>query len=252
MAGQTTRAPLSAVTLLLAGSTIGCVSRPVYSELVATEPGVRAERRSRGVAPLDVTRPPRPVLDGAADPLETERASRREEPASFPHPRPAPFSKGSRRFETYGSAVGGDPGKGEMYALHAGVEYFLRDYLALSTTLFGAYVRSGIDDNGGAGGFDLVLRRHVPGSADDSVSLFVDAGAGCQQQSTNFSGPRHFNFRLIVGVGATFALGDRWGLIAGIRYLHISDAGIEGGGGGYDGPMGYAGVTFGIGPASGD
>lgn len=157
---------------------------------------------------------------------------------------PAEFSAGSWTFNTYGSAIFGDSGKGEMYLAHVGAGYYLGDYASLNIEVFGGYVRSGIDDDGVVGGFDLVYRNHFVRSEGDARTVFFEAGAGCQQASTDFSGHRHFNFRLRVGFGATFRLGDRSRLFLGANYIHISDAGIEGGGGGFDGPMVYVGLKL--------
>ena len=154
------------------------------------------------------------------------------------------FSKGSRKWQTYASAAAGDQGKGEMYALHVGYGYFLLDYLSINIDVLGAYIRSGIDDNGVAGGLDVIFRRHFSWVDDNQWSLYLDLGGGLQQQSTKFSGSRHFNFRVMAGGGGTFRVSDHIRLMGGMRYLHISDAGIEGGGGGFDGFMFYAGAMF--------
>ena len=65
------------------------------------------------------------------------------------------FSKGTQTWQTYASVAAGDHGKGEMYALHVGYSSFLWDYLSVNIDLLGAYVRSGIDDNGIAVGLDI-------------------------------------------------------------------------------------------------
>ena len=65
-----------------------------------------------------------------------------------------------------------------------------------------------------------------------------------QQASTNFSGERHFNFRIRVGVGASLEVREHVRAFVGASYQHISDAGIAGGGCVFDGPMLCAGVTF--------
>ncbi len=154
------------------------------------------------------------------------------------------FSKGTGTWQTYASVSAGDYGKGEMYALHVGYGYFLLDYLSVNIDLLGAYIRSGIDDNGVAAGLDVILRRHFSWINEGLWSFYVDGGAGLQQQSTEFSGYRHFNFRLLAGVGGMLRISDRVSMMGGIRYLHISDGGIKGGGGGYDGPMFYTGAMF--------
>jgi hypothetical protein len=154
------------------------------------------------------------------------------------------FAKGTRKWQTYASAAAGDNGKGEMYALHLGYGYFLMDYLSINLDVLAAYIRSGIDDNGVAGGLDVIFRRHFSPVEDDLWSVYLDLGGGLQQQSTNFAGNRQFNFRVMSGGGATLRVGDHARMIGGMRYLHISDAGIEGGGGGFDGFMFYGGVMF--------
>ena len=154
------------------------------------------------------------------------------------------FSRGTRKWQTYASAATGDHGKGEMYALHAGYGQFLRDYLSVNIDVLGAYIRSGIDDNGVAAGLDIIFRRHFSWVNDDPWSVYLDLGGGLQQQSTNFAGNRHFNFRVMGGGGGTLRVSDHVRMMGGIRYLHISDAGIDGGGGGFDGFMFYAGAMF--------
>ena len=113
------------------------------------------------------------------------------------------FAKGTRKWQTYASAAAGDNGKGEMYALHLGYGYFLMDYLSINLDVLGAYIRSGIDDNGVAVGLDVIFRRHFSPVEDDLWSVYLDLGGGLQQQSTNFAGNRQFNFRVMSGGGAT-------------------------------------------------
>jgi hypothetical protein len=107
------------------------------------------------------------------------------------------FLKGTQELHTYASVLIGDSGKGEMYALHVGYGYFLRDRLSINIDTLSAYIRSGIDDNGAAIGLDVLFREHFYTSHDDLCSVYLEAGSGLQQQSTNFSGRRHFNFEEI-------------------------------------------------------
>jgi hypothetical protein len=161
---------------------------------------------------------------------------------------PGDFSKGKRFASVYGSALFGDAGKGEMYLLHGSFGYHFADYQSISLDPLGGYVRSGIDDPGGVIGLDAVYRNHFlrarGGNGDDDWTIFFDGGLGLQQASTNFSGERHFNFRIRIGFGASLEINERARAFVGASYQHISDAGIAGGGGGYDGPMLWAGVTF--------
>ena len=154
------------------------------------------------------------------------------------------FSKGKKFANVYGSTIFGDEGKGEMYLLHVGFGSHVADYQSISLDLFGGYVRSGIDDDGGAIGFDVVYRNHFHRHEDDDWTIFFEGGLGLQEASTNFSGERHFNLRTRLGFGASFEIDQRVRAFVGGTYQHISDAGIEGGGGGFDGPMLYGGVTF--------
>ena len=154
------------------------------------------------------------------------------------------FLKGTWKFYPCISAIGSDHGKGEMYALHIGFGYFFQDKLSVNIDILGTHIRSGIDDNGVAAGMDILLRKHFHQSHDDLWSIYFDTGGGLQQQSTNFSGSRHFNFRLMTGVGGTLKIFNNIRIISGVRYLHISDAGIRGGGGGFDGVMFYSGGSF--------
>jgi hypothetical protein len=154
------------------------------------------------------------------------------------------FTKGHQKWQAYVSAAGFDKGKGEMYAFHLGYGYFFRDNFSVNIDALGSYIHSGIDDNGVAAGLDVIFRGHPLIGHDNLWSLYLELGAGLQQQSTNFAGNRRFNFRLLGGGGATFLVAENARLMAGIRYLHISDAGIEGGGGGFDGLQFYVGSMF--------
>jgi hypothetical protein len=154
------------------------------------------------------------------------------------------FAKTTWVGNVYGSAIFGDSGKGEMYLAHIGFGYYFEDYQTINLDFFGGYVRSGIDDNGGAIGLDVLYRNHFLRSEDDKRTIFFDGGLGLQQASTNFSGERHFNLRIMCGFGGSLQIDDNARLFGGCRYIHISDAGIEGGGGGFDGPMLWAGITF--------
>ncbi len=170
--------------------------------------------------------PPADAADAAAAPLLGE------------------FSRTTWVGNVYGSAIFGDSGKGEMYLAHIGFGYYFEDYQSVNLEFFGGYVRSGIDDNGGAIGLDVLYRNHFLRSEDDKRTIFFDGGLGLQQASTNFSGERHFNLRIMGGFGGSLQIDNNARLFGGCRYIHISDAGIEGGGGGFDGPMVYAGITF--------
>jgi len=205
--------------------------------------GARADDLTVVVQDFDLPALPREVTLSFDQPPPVDGGPA-EAPRADVVPLPGDFRKGSRFASVYASTIFGDAGKGEMHAVHVGLGYFFEDFQSVGLDVFGAYVRSGIDDNGVAIGIDLVYRNHFLRNEEESQSIFFEAGLGVQQASTDFSGHRHFNFRTRLGFGATFEIDDRTRVIVGAIYQHISDAGIEGGGGGFDGPMLYAGITF--------
>ncbi len=154
------------------------------------------------------------------------------------------FSRGTRKWQIYPSFAGGDQGKGNLYALHFGYGKFLWDQFSFNVDVFGTYIRSGIDDNGVGLGLDLIFRQHFLMKNDDTYSVYLDLGGGFEKQSTNFAGNRQFNFRVLGGGGGTVRVTENVRLMGGLRYLHISDAGIDGGGGGFDGYQVYGGVML--------
>ena len=82
-------------------------------------------------------------------------------------------------------------------------------------------------DDAVAGGGTLGLRYQF--LEHQRLSLFVEGLAGFLQANHNFPpGGTHFNFALQAGLGATFRIADNVHLIGGARYLHISNAQIEG------------------------
>jgi hypothetical protein len=154
------------------------------------------------------------------------------------------FSRGTRKWRTYASFAGGDQGKGNLYALHFGWGKFLWDQFSFNVDVFGTYIRSGIDDNGVGLGLDVIFRQHFLMRNNDNYSVYFDLGGGLEIQSTEFAGTRNFNFRVLGGGGGTIKVTENVRLMSGLRYLHISDAGIDGGGGGFDGYQVYFGIMM--------
>jgi len=187
-----------------------------------------------------------PALTLAAEEIESVKTknTKGREKSEDEHNFKNEFSRGTRKWRTYASFAGGDRGKGNLYALHFGYGKFLWDQLSFNVDVFGTYIRSGIDDNGVGYGLDLIIRKHFLMKNDDTYSVYLDLGAGFEIQSTEFSGTRNFNFRVLGGGGGTVRITENVRLMGGLRYLHISDAGIDGGGGGFDGYQVYAGVMM--------
>ena len=187
-----------------------------------------------------------PVLTQATEEVEFTQTTntKSQEEKEDGHNNKKEFSRGTQKWRTYASFAGGDQGKGNLYALHFGWGKFLWDLLSFNVDIFGAYIRSGIDDNGVGIGLDVIFRRHFLMSNDDSYSVYLDIGGGLESQSTEFAGTRYFNFRVLGGGGGTIRVTEHVRLMGGLRYLHISDAGIDGGGGGFDGYQVYGGVMM--------
>ena len=155
----------------------------------------------------------------------------------------SPFAEGAWTFQTYGSAGFGDS-KGEIYTAHAGFGYHFVDDLSINLEAIGGGARPRDDDNGAVGGFDLLFRWHFYHEGD--WSIYMDGGAGFQQASTNFPSDSHHNFRPQFGLGLTYHIKDNVRLMAGARWLHISNAGTTDGNDGLDAAQLYAGLMWGF------
>jgi len=103
------------------------------------------------------------------------------------------------------------------------------------------------DDSAGAG-FNIIARYTFWQTCDETFSLFVEGGAGVADFDKRTPGPRgpHFNFAPQGGFGLRYQFTDRLALIAAPRYLHISNAKIQGQNRnpGIDDPGGYVGVNI--------
>ena len=162
------------------------------------------------------------------------------------------------RPEAFASFAWGD--EGEVFAVHAGAERWLDDIggWAVAPQLTLGIAQNTDDDRPLLTGFDLQFRRYLgsaglgggsdgsePEASPGGWRWFLEAGAGAQYVGPE-SLPRrgtHANFRLRGGVGARYDLNDQLGLIAGINWLHMSNANLLPGNNGHDGPMVYLGLT---------
>ncbi|MBI1372792.1 MAG: outer membrane beta-barrel protein [Phycisphaera sp.] len=134
------------------------------------------------------------------------------------------------------------------------VDWFFWDDLSCVTELVGYGVQQdedrlgGDNDNSAGVGFNLLGRWHFLKRNDDKIKVFVEAGAGLAYFNDNTPGPEgtHFNFTPQGGVGVKWRFADNIGLIAGVRYLHISNANIHGSdrNPGIDSIGGYGGLTI--------
>jgi hypothetical protein len=109
------------------------------------------------------------------------------------------------------------------------------------------------EDDAGAGGLNLGLRYHY--LERGPMTLFVEGAVGFLYADQSFpvrtSGDHagygtNFNFDTIVGLGGTYRLDEHTHLIAGARFMHISNAQIHGvdNNPSFNGVGGYLGVLF--------
>ncbi|QQE10728.1 acyloxyacyl hydrolase [Planctomycetota bacterium] len=163
---------------------------------------------------------------------------------------PNPFAAGSWSFQTYGSAVVGDPDHGFMYAYHFGFGYYFVDGLSINFEPLVGYVENNFtpfEGSGIAAGFDLLFRWHIFGiDNNDTFSIYFDGGAGFQLADTNFPSDSHHDFRLLAGFGAQVKIPktENARILGGARYLHISNAGTSDVNDGLDGAQLYLGLLF--------
>lgn len=156
------------------------------------------------------------------------------------------FSQGRWFAQTMGSAAFGDE-NGEVYSGHVGIGYFLFDDFSISLDALGGYIKieEGHFSSETFYGLDLLMRHHV--WKNKNWSFYIDGGAGLQKSSDPFPvGGTHSNFRPQAGVGLSLGLTPKTLLMAGVRWLHISNASRKGvdRNPGYDSALVYAGVMI--------
>jgi len=172
----------------------------------------------------------------------------RAEPAASDSMRADPFAEGSRMVTAYGSTTLLDDDHGNFFTGHLGVHYYFEDDLSIGLEGVGGYVepnwtsleRPEPDEDGIVGGLDLMLRQHFVTRRD--WSLYLDGGVGAQQASTDFPSDTRFNFRVQLGIGATWRVFDDAMLMGGVRYHHQSNASISDNNDGGDWAQPYIGV----------
>ena len=154
--------------------------------------------------------------------------------------------KGTWTAQTYGSAtVSGEAGG--LFTAHVGGGYHFKDDMSINLELIAGSINfdEGFNDSAAVVGLDLLLRYHFFQYGD--LTLYTDGGFGLQQSSLPFPmAGTHFNFRSQAGIGLTLKLNDRARLMAGARWLHVSNAAKDGEvlNPGYDGAMVYSGFLF--------
>ena len=157
----------------------------------------------------------------------TPRLRAEPQPAPVAERALADFARGTWTFQTYGgylNELGPHDQEGGFATVGAG--YYFLDNMALGLELSG-YGMSQPGDDAAAGGAGVVFRHHVLTSR--RATLFLDLAASVVEASDRVppEGTR-FNFIEQAGVGVTYGLDRNAHLILGVRYLHLSNAQIEG------------------------
>jgi len=141
-------------------------------------------------------------------------------------PEPIVVPNGLWTFESYGSFATQPRVREQLYSGTFGIGYtFMADNSVTAEFTGMQGTQAGPDVV--AGGFDLLLRNHLIVRKD--WSLFIDFGAGGLEADRRIPTlGTDYNWWFKTGVGATVHLWDKTSLLTGVRYLHISNAHLEG------------------------
>lgn len=190
------------------------MKRRMICGLVGVLVGMAGAAQAEVVAPIDET--VRAAVLAAQQPQKEQEA----------------FSKGSWAVELWGSYIDSSAVSSEEVSGgsgNLGVGYYLLDRLGVYAEVAGYGLSEGHHEDADAagGGFNLMLRWHF--LKLDKLTLYVDGAAGLVEFGEDFpSGGTRFNFIERAGLGATYQLADKMHLMGGVRYLHLSNADIDG------------------------
>ncbi len=145
-----------------------------------------------------------------------------------PTTRPTDFTKGKWSL-TLDGAYDGEfyPNDHISFAIgELGLNYYLWDNLSVGAMISGYAV-----DNDGPGAqaadLSLVLRHHFYNR--DRLSLYTDFLGGMFEADERVPHRgTYFNFTIRTGIGAMYRIKDNFYVLGGARYLHLSNAALEG------------------------
>ena len=183
--------------------------------------GIRgAQGVTRLIAPLVLL-----SLAAAPTPRACAESQARDEPAND---RPfTDFPKGTWTFQTYGTyfnELGSQDVEAGIGTL--GASYYFVDNMSLGLELSGFGIDQPGDDAVAVGG-GVIFRHHV--IATRQATFFLDLAASLFEASEDVPpGGTRFNFIEQAGIGVTCPLRGNAHLLLGVRYLHLSNAQIEG------------------------
>jgi lipid A 3-O-deacylase len=152
-------------------------------------------------------------------------------------------SEGSMRWGLVGGwGIDAKSSSNNEAAFGATWEYFIVDGFAFAPELklWGFFQDGG---NAFGGSLDLLFAWHFV--RQDTWSFFVDGGVGLLGSTKNVPiGGSEFNFTPQAGVGVTFDIGDNNRWVVGVRWHHISNAGLYSENPGRDSVYIYTGINF--------
>ena len=155
------------------------------------------------------------------------------------------FPKGTWTLQTYGTyfnELGSEDVEAGIGTL--GASYYFIDNMSLGLELSGFGI-SQPGDNAVAVGGGVIFRHHV--IATRQGTFFLDLAASLFEASEDVPpGGTRFNFIEQAGIGVTCPLRGNAHLFLGVRYLHLSNAQIEGDdrNPSLNGVAAYAGIVF--------
>ncbi|HWE97277.1 MAG TPA: acyloxyacyl hydrolase [Tepidisphaeraceae bacterium] len=124
----------------------------------------------------------------------------------------------------YASAF--DSSRATIETASVGLGYYFLDNVSMNIEFSGYGIQQPGPD-AVVGGGELLLRHHLWNI--DRFSIFADVGGGAWYGTARFPvGGTNFNFSVETGLGATYRLRDNLYLLGGARYLHFSNAHLEG------------------------
>lgn len=115
----------------------------------------------------------------------------------------------------------------ELYGAGFGVGWYLRRRSSLNLEAAVLRVGQTLTDDALVSSVSGIVRWQP--YQDEKLSLFLEAGPGVSYASTvvPFRGTR-FNFLMQAGGGGTYKLSDRAHLLAGLRWVHLSNNSLAG------------------------
>ncbi|MBL9140402.1 MAG: acyloxyacyl hydrolase [Phycisphaerae bacterium] len=178
--------------------------------------------------------------------LEAELAQVAQAPPPESAPAEAPLGVKFGAMNTLRWAVEGDWiydwGSANMAQGRVGLQWFVFDNVELAMYGTVNYVWQP-QTNAFAGGFDMQLRWHFLN--EDTWSVFAEIGGGILGSTEPVpANGSSFNFTPNVGIGATLALDENTRLYVGLRWFHISNAGLYAKNPGRDSSSLWLGVSF--------